>query len=532
MNRKTFLPAFLLLLVTTVHPQTNHSKKLDSLFTFYQKHNHFNGSVLVSKKGKILLKRGYGFQNVELNVKNNPEGIFQTYSITKTFTATVILKLVEEKKISLTDKFSKFYPGFPKGDSISIENLLTHTSGLYEYTHGNNMPDHSEKSFVAFMKSKPLDFPPGTDSRYSNTGYYFLGFIIEKVTGMRYEQAVAKYIFNPLRMSQSGFAFKNLRSKNKAIGYETFTSKVKKPAEVINGPFSVGGIYSTVGDLYKYYNGLKAYKVLKKETLEKAYTHYKGGFGYGWMVIPIFNKTTVGHSGAYFGWRSNFVQIPEDDICIILLANCENDLNYIAGGVMKVMYDKPYKIPVAIRLKPEVLQEYKGTYQVNNDLVIYVSIEDGKLIAQPKQQPKNILYPEKVNLFYVEELDGYIRFERNKRDQIDTLKFTMQGQEMKAFRINPSWGIIGSATDNGWDGLNIELTETGKAGIWVINNVPLKDGEIKFRFNNDWTINLGDNNSGGLISYGDNIKVESGTYDITLDLSDEEIPRYKIVKKK
>lgn len=521
-----------LTLMSISYSQEPYQKKLDELFKFYQKQNLFNGSVLIAKKGQVLLDKGYGLQNITLNKKNDPKGIFQIYSITKTFTSTVILKLVEENRLSLSDKLSKFYPGYPNGDSISIENLLTHTSGIYDFTRGNNMPDQTEKSFVEFEKTKPLDFPVGTDWSYSNSGYYFLGYIIQKVTGIGYEQAVSKYIFNPLQMKQSGFAFKNLKNKNKTIGYEIFTENTHKTSVVYAppGPFAAGGIYSTVEDLYKYYKGLAAYKILRKETLEKAYSPFKNNYGYGWIIVSMFDKKTVGHSGAGAGFRSNFVQIPEEDICIILLSNCEKDLNNITGGVLKILFDKPYKIPVDISVKKEILEKYKGTYQVNDNFIIYVTIENNRLTAQPKGQPKSIMYAEKDNLFYVEELNGYIHFEENKQNQIDTLIFNKEGQDTKAKKINPSWGIIGSATVNGWDGLNIELTATNKNGIWTINNVQLKEGEIKFRLNNDWTINLGDNKNGNLKFDGDNIKIENGNYDITLDLSDEENPKYKISK--
>jgi CubicO group peptidase (beta-lactamase class C family) len=524
---------FVSLALTSVSSsQESYTKKLEELFNFYQKQYLFNGSALIAKKGLVLIDKGYGLQNIALNKRNDQKGIFQIYSITKTFTSTVILKLVEENKLSLSDNLSKFYPDYPKGDSITIENLLTHTSGIYDYTRGNNMPDQTEKSFVEFEKTKPLDFPVGKDWSYSNSGYYFLGYIIQKVTGISYELAVAKYIFNPLQMKQSGFAFKNLVNKNKTIGYEIFTEKIQKKSVVYDPPgaFAAGGIYSTVEDLYKYYKGLAAYKILKKETLEKAYSPFKNNYGYGWIIVSMFDKKTVGHSGAGAGFRSNFVQIPEDDICIILLSNCERDLNSITSGVLKILNDKPFKIPIEFSVKKKTLKKYKGAYQVNANFIIYVSIENNKLTAQPKGQPKSIMYAEKENLFYVEELNGYIHFEKNNLNQIDTLIFNKAGQDIKAKKINPTWGIVGSATANGWDGLSIELTETNKKGIWTINNVQLKEGEIKFRFNNDWTINFGDNKNGNLKYEGDNIKIKNGNYEITLDLSDEENPKYKIAK--
>jgi CubicO group peptidase (beta-lactamase class C family) len=516
--------------------QKNNAQQLNELFTFYEKQNLFNGSVLIAQKGQILLNRGYGQQNAQLNKQNEPKSIFQIYSITKTFTASVILKLVEDKKLSLTDKLSKFYPNYPSGDSISIEHLLTHTSGIYDYTRGNTMPDQTEQSFIAFHKTKPLDFPAGSDWNYTNSGYYFLGYIIQKITGMTYEKAVAKYIFKPLKMSQSGFAFKYLIDKNKAIGYEMFTENVKKESIIYEppGPYAAGGIYSTVEDLYKYYNGLKTHKILTKTTLDKAYTPFKNNYGYGWVVVPMFDRKTVGHSGAGAGFRTNFVQIPEDDICIILLSNTENDLNNITGDVLKILYNKPFKIPITIPVSKDILRQYVGTYAVNDNFILYVTIQNNKLITQPSKQPKSILYPEKENLFYVIELNSYIHFEKNALNQIDTLIFNKEGQDIKAIKINPSWGVIGSATENGWEGADIKMVETEMKGIWIIKNIQLKDGEVKFRLNSDWAINLGltENKSDKLRQEGENIKIENGLYDIVLDLTDGDNPKYKISKLK
>jgi CubicO group peptidase (beta-lactamase class C family) len=519
---------------TSIFCQQNYSEKLNELFTFYQKENLFNGSVLVARKGEILLNKGYGLQNAASRKLNNSNSIFSIYSITKTFTATVILKLIEENKLALSDKLSKFYPDYLKGDSITIENLLNHTAGVYDFTRGNNMPDQTEKSFIAFQKTKPLDFTAGTDWSYSNSNYYFLGYIIEKLTGMSYEQAVAKSIFEPLQMKQSGFAFKHLKNTNKAIGYGLFTENIKKPAEVYDppGPYAAGGIYSTVEDLYKYYNGLKSYKILAKETLEKAYTAHKGNYGYGWVVLDMFDKKTVGHSGAGAGFKSNFVQIPEDDICIILLTNTERDLNTATSTILKVLYDKPYKIPVTLKINKADLQKYVGTFEVNPEFIIYTFIENNKLIAQPSKQPKSVLYPEKPNSFYAEELNGYIRFEKNKSQKLEALVFNRDGREIRAKKIYPSWGIVGSATENGWDGPDQKLTEKTIKGIWKINGIALKKGELKFRLNNGWAINLGRLNDKKLIPEGSNLQIENGVFNISLDLRDNDNPKYTIERLK
>ena len=514
-------------------------EKIDELMDAYCKVNKFNGSVLVSQKGKILLAKGYGIKNTRSQAMNDSNSIFQIYSVTKTFTSTVILKLVELKELSLSDKLSKFYSEFPRGDSITIEHLLTHTSGIYDYTHGNNMPDQTEKSFITFIETKPLDFSPGTSWSYSNSGYWLLGFIIKKLTGMPYEDAVIKYIFNPLQMTHSGFDFKDLSDKNKTTGYEIFGDEIKKEAVVYAPPgaFAAGAIYSTVGDLYKYHMGLQTFKIVTKETLEKAYTPFKNNYGYGWMINSYEGKEIVSHSGGAAGYRSNFVRIPKEDICIILLNNTENaNVELITKNLFNIIFNKPYKIPFEVKLSKEVLTKYVGSYAVNPTFSMYITIDNGKLAAQSTGQQKVIVLAHKENYFFAEDADGYLEFPKEENGSYNELIIHQGGQNITAKRFHPTWGLTGNATSKGWEENipDIKFTEdTLKKGLWLLTNIKLRNGELKFRFNNDWNINYGDNgNDKTLELYGENIKIiEAGAYDIILDLTDEAKPKYNILKK-
>jgi CubicO group peptidase (beta-lactamase class C family) len=178
--------------------------RLEELMSAYANQYKFNGAVLVSHKGKVLLDKGYGLRNAGDKTPNDQKGIFQIGSITKQFTATVILKLQEEKKLNVADKLHKYFPGYPKGDSITIEHLLTHTSGIYSYTSDpafmqNEVTKPADRQkMMALFKDKPLQFSPGTKWEYSNSAYSLLGYIIEDVAKMPYEQAVRRYIFKPL----------------------------------------------------------------------------------------------------------------------------------------------------------------------------------------------------------------------------------------------------------------------------------------------------------------------------------------------
>jgi CubicO group peptidase (beta-lactamase class C family) len=228
---------FALMLVFTVSKYTtaqdSTAEKLDELITAYANTNKFNGSVLVAQRGNILLEKGYGFKNATNKSLNDSNTIFQIASITKQFTSTVVLKLIELNKLSLTDKLSKYYKGFPYGDSITIEELLNHTSGLRDFTEEDSaINETDERRIIPYLKTLKPDFAPGTNWHYSNSGYVVLGYIIQKVSGMSYWEAVRKYIFEPLQMHCSGFDFAHLNSSEKAVGYDVLNDSAQEVSPI------------------------------------------------------------------------------------------------------------------------------------------------------------------------------------------------------------------------------------------------------------------------------------------------------------
>src|SRR6187397_28117 len=362
--------------------------KLDTLMSAYAKLHKFNGSVLVAKNGVVLLNKGYGYRNATDKVANNEQTIFQLGSVTKQFTSAVILKLQEEKKLSVSDKVSNYFPGYPKGDSITIEHLLTHTSGIYNYTNDANFmsnevtkPANREK-IMALFKDKPFDFSPGTSWNYSNSGYSLLGYIIEAVTKKPYEQAVRKYIFTPLGMTHSGFDFTHLKSKEKATGYFKLNDKENVPAPIVDSTvsYSAGAIYSTTSDLYLWHKALEQNKVLSKEQQEKAYTPVKNRYGYGWSIDSVEGKRRVSHGGGIHGFVTNISRVPEDDICIVLLSNTSDAaISAITKSIFAILYGKEYELPkerIAIKLPEEKLKEYEGEYEIREGLHVIISLKD------------------------------------------------------------------------------------------------------------------------------------------------------------
>jgi CubicO group peptidase (beta-lactamase class C family) len=253
----------------------------------------FHGAALVAQKGKVIFENGYGMANIELDVPNTPEMKFQIGSITKQFTATAVMQLQEKGLLSLSDTITKYLPDYPKerGDKITIHHLLTHTSGIPNYT---DMPELMQKKslavsvedLLAAFNDKPLEFEPGEKWKYSNSGYVVLGAIIEKVSGHTYEDYIRENILQPLNMSNSGYDHRDRIIKNRPCGYTQDEKGDLRNADFVHmsAPYAAGALYSTVGDMLLWDQALYTEKVLKKTSLEKMFTPFKENYGFGWAA--------------------------------------------------------------------------------------------------------------------------------------------------------------------------------------------------------------------------------------------------------
>lgn len=498
--------------------------KIDSLLNAYSALDRLNAAVLVARDGKMLLEKGYGQKNAGLHQPNDRNTIFRIYSITKIFTSTLILKLAEENKLTLRDKLSKYYPDFPSGDSITIFQLLSHTAGVYDYTHGNDMKTQSEAEMIRFLKSKQLEFSPGTKMSYSNSGYWLLGFIIEKMSGLSYAQALEKYIFKPAGMKHSGLDFKWLKDADRATGYSWLTSHTNQPSEVYDppGPYAAGAIHATVGDLYRFSEALSNGKIITLKSLDLAQKSVMQNYGLGWIVRQYDGKKMASHSGGGAGFRSNFLMIPEEKIFITVLANSETvNTDLITMRIVDLMHGKNVRMPKEIKVSKTQLQNYVGTFKTTDpELIFYIDIVDGRLQVQVSKNPSNTVYAETSSKFFAEEADATIEFFTDSSGDYNQIEVIQRERKISGKRIRAFWGIAGDATTGGWYGNDIQMSEDpSKKNTWAVKDIQLKKGEIKFRFNSDWTINYGVAASEGQLEReGKNIKVEEGIYDILIDL--------------
>ncbi|MFD0793402.1 serine hydrolase domain-containing protein [Mucilaginibacter litoreus] len=374
----------LLTCVSLVTEGQDRSQQLDHLIGTYFKLQKFNGTVLVTQKGRILLKKGYGYQDVKTREPNSAHTVYQIASVTKCFTSTLALKMIELKKLKLTDPLSKFFTGFPKGDSITIRHLLSHTSGISDHEADSTAKD---KTDIERLKARPLDFAPGTDWRYSNSGYIVLGHILEKVSGMSYYDAIRKYIFEPAGMRESAFDFAALKSPHKATGYWVFPEDASaEPAKLINydQPKAAGAIYSTVDDLYRFHRALQTGQLVSTALLKQAYTPVALNYGYGWIIDSADHKKVVSHSGDIWGFKAEFARVPEDDICVVMLSNAEDlELHAITFKILAIVNGRPYQFPAQNKatLDEATLNGYTGKYELRPGEFIEIKTHKGRLLA-------------------------------------------------------------------------------------------------------------------------------------------------------
>ncbi|WP_128546324.1 serine hydrolase domain-containing protein [Larkinella soli] len=313
----------------------------------------FNGSVLVARKGEVLLHRAYGYRDAKTRALNDTSTRFPILSFTKSFTAALILRLQEEGRLSVKDPLSRFFPDFPNGDSIRLDHLLTHSSGLANFTDVIGEEDSAivchpvpRQRVLDLFWNAPRAFRPGTQFSYNNSGYFLLGMVAEKVTGRPYEQAVREKIFRPSGMTRSGFDFNNLPPAVRAQGYDTLTATYFSPYTYLDSTvaYAAGAIYSTTGDLYRWSRAIAGNRVLAAASWKEAFEPRLEGYGYGWKTGRYLDKPYVRHDGGYPGFMSDFIHFPADDVTIILLNNFGNyndSLLPVVMGLANIVFGRP-----------------------------------------------------------------------------------------------------------------------------------------------------------------------------------------------
>lgn len=333
--KKLIICAFLLLSNVTIYAQ-NLDAKIDSLISnVFKDENGPGGVILVSQNSKPIYHKAFGMSNIELDIPMQTTQVFQLGSMTKQFTAIAILMLEEQGKLNVKDALAKYIPDYPNGEKITLHQLLTHTSGIKDYTKMPAIADIDEKDLkpkelIDFFKNEPVDFEPGEKFVYNNSGYAILGYIIELASGETYEHYIKKYIFDKIGMHNSRYANEIAIVKNRAYGYRQKDNiYINKNKISFNIPYAAGALMSTTKDLLIWQNALNNNLLLKKSSILKAFTKYKLNngdeltYGYGWHLKDINGIPSREHGGSIFGFKTMAVYIQSKDIYVVVLSNCD-----------------------------------------------------------------------------------------------------------------------------------------------------------------------------------------------------------------
>lgn len=389
MKKFILLPNICLFVLISTYGQAdkdNHlGKAIDSLVLEHIKPNEPGVAILIAKKGKIVYNKAFGSANLELNVPLQPDMIFQIGSLTKQFTAVAILQLVEQSKISLQDSVQEYIKDFPfKGYTITIENLLTHTSGIKDFMTidhpGQNVLrwDFTPQQLIDHFKNEPLEFKPCSKYNYTNSGYVLLGRIIEIASGKSYHNYLLDSVIQKAGLKNTFFANADTIIPNRVSSY-TRDRGFYDNSDYFSTSlgFGCGDLLSNVGDLFKWNTVLLNGNVIKKETLKKAFTPYKLSdgnyttYGYGWFIDNIGGVNRIHHEGQFSGFVAEEKYFPIDDIFVATIANVKSpeDKTDFSGNRYRLyenisLLATGRQLQKSVKIDSRILDNYVGVYQL------------------------------------------------------------------------------------------------------------------------------------------------------------------------
>lgn len=418
-------------------------KKLDAYLSALAEARGFSGSVLVARGKQVILAQGYGLADAEHKVPNTPATRFRIGSVTKQFTAMAIMQLAQEGKLGLNDPICKWLEKCPTAWApITIHHLLTHTSGIPNFTNFDDyratraLPSPPARTIERFS-TKPLDFPPGTSFRYSNSGYVLLGVVLEKAAGKPYEEVLRERIFQPLGMSSTGYDHSEVVLENRARGYTREKTSVVNAAFIhMSIPFAAGALYSTVEDLHRWSEALSTEKLLPVPALERLFTPEKEDYAYGWIVSRQKERKKIWHNGGIDGFGSNITRFPEIGLTVIVLSNQETALvDTAARDLSALALGDEVELPrvrQVVAIDPKVLPEFVGNYELRPGFILVVTSEGEHLYAQATGQERFEIFAEGKDRFFPQGFEAQLEFVRDPGGQVTSLVLHQNGRTMLA----------------------------------------------------------------------------------------------------
>lgn len=439
MNKYFFLPlVFFASLGTTMAQTAIKTDKLltaslDSIMAAEFKVNEPGAAVIAVRKGKVIYKKAAGMADMELNVAIKPDMVFRLGSITKQFTAVAILQLAAQGKLSLQDEIKKYMPDLPFAETITVEHLLHHTSGIKSYTDkpdffSNLRMDKSPMEVINLTTKDSLEFKPGSQWNYNNTGYVMLGYIIEKVSGKTYEDYVQQYLFKPAGMTNSYYGSEKRIIANRVKGYSK-EGKIFLNSEYISMslPYAAGSLLSTVEDLWKWNKALYSYQLIQKEWLDKGLTPYtlpdgkSTNYGYGLSFANVQGSKTIEHSGGIPGFSTDAIYLPKEEVFVAMFSNCEcKSAGDPTAKITAAVIGKPYKFK-SVGLSESAAKEYEGLYETASGEKRSIKYADGKLTSRRGTGTALAIKASAKDQFFFENSLTTIAFQRNAAGRVESL---------------------------------------------------------------------------------------------------------------
>lgn len=423
---KKIVLVFLLVTSVVTFAQAINTQKLDEYFKALEQNDKFMGSVCIAKDGKILYQKYLGFSDLESKKKPNKETKYRVGSISKTFTATLIMKAVEEGKISLKATLHKFFPKIKNANKITIDNLLSHRSGIHNFTNDAtyityNTQPKSREEMVKIITDAGSDFNPNEKSDYSNSNYVLLSYILEDTYKKTFSKILEEKIIQPIGLKNTFFGGKINLENNEANSY-SFKGNWEKETETdMSIPLGAGAVVSTPTDLTLFADALFNGKIISKSSINKMKT-VNDSYGLGLFQIPFYDKVSYGHTGGIDGFSSVFSYFPEDKVSFALVSNGTNfNNNNIAIALLSAVYNKNFDVPTfkSIKVSSKDLKSYVGVYATKQlPLKMTITTKNNVLIAQATGQSSFVLEPTKKHKFKYEAAGVVLEFVPKKNEML------------------------------------------------------------------------------------------------------------------
>ncbi|MBT8479006.1 MAG: serine hydrolase [Gemmatimonadetes bacterium] len=406
--------------------------KITAIVAPYVAAGDFQGVVAVQVDGQEPLISPHGLASVELEVLHRPTDIFMIGSVSKQFTAAAILLLEEDGALRTDDPVSRHLPGFPHGDSISIEQLVTHTSGVADIYSLERFGETagqqgSFEEVIEALGDMPLTHAPGSTFLYSNGGYALLAVIIEQVAGTSYGEFLAGRIFTPLGMLSTADTGPEAAVQGRVPGYDPWRTVAVTPVKTISWAYMAGSgsLWSSAADLLTWTSALHGGRVLNERSYEKFTRDYGYGYGYGVSVFTRFGRDVVGHDGRVAGYSSDLARYVDDGVTIAILSNVQSVVrDEIRRLVAAALFGEPYEIPeqrVFLEVSPVPLEELVGVYSFGPGFLVSISESDGRLLARANEGGYSELIPVNETEWFSRMLYATVRFARDDAGSIDRL---------------------------------------------------------------------------------------------------------------